>query len=617
MLRMRKLLVILAGMLATLVFASPASAANCYYANAQGSTGPANWQTYCWLDFSSYNNTAARSAAGQNLSYTLPDGTLMTFNLKVSGAAMAQAASPSWTGAAVGNTAFLGIAGRPILYQTAAGTTTITFSNITLTPPSNGSITNFMFVAGDGESSNDGESLRFQTNGGAWQMLDQVGPITGSNYPTYTGIGTTTFTETGVAGTVGAYVVGSTNPTQVSTRLVGGGLQGAMFAIRFASIRLDTQIVGARANPADQFVFSVDDTSTGATFASGTTTGTGLGPFPAAALSSTAALPLTLRINTASGSANALSHYQTLLNCTNASTSSTPMPANIATAEYNFGSLQFGDTVSCRYTATPFPHLALSKALAPTGRQFAGDQFVMTIAQGGTVVASTTTAGTGNTISAGSTPQYQAIPGTAYSMSEASAGTTLLEQYSSAMACTNAASGSATVLPTASGGIVTPQMGDIISCVITNTRRAPNARLETTKISSVLSDPVSGANNPKAIPGASVIYTIAVHNSGPSPVDSDSVFIVDLLPAQIMVGAGSSPSFTQGSPSSGLTFNPALDVRYSDATSPPASFAACTYVPVIAFDPAIRYICINPKGTLAGSTGVPPGFAISFQSQIR
>lgn len=41
-----------------------ARAANCHVATAQGATGPANWQTYCWLDFT---GTSARSAADERL----------------------------------------------------------------------------------------------------------------------------------------------------------------------------------------------------------------------------------------------------------------------------------------------------------------------------------------------------------------------------------------------------------------------------------------------------------------------------------------------------------------------------------------------------------------------
>lgn len=614
---LKKLFAALAALFAALCAASPAMAANCYYATAQGATGPADWQTYCWLDFTGYSETTARSASGQNFSFTLSDGTVMSFNLKVSGAAMTAATSPSWSGSAVGNTAFLGIAGRPIMYQTAAGTTTIAISSIALTPPAAGTISAYMFVAADGESSNEGESLRFQTNGGNWQELDRAGPISGSTYPTTSGTGTNSFTETGAAGTVGAYIMGSTSPTSVTTTLVGGGLQGAMFAVRFASIRLNTQISGARANPADQFTFSVNTTGTGSTLATGTSSGTGLGPFTSAALSSSAAIPLTLNQTMAAGSVNSLSHYRSALTCTNTATgSSTPLPTNVVTTAYNFGSLQFGDAVQCTFTETPYPHLTLTKALAASGRQFSGDQFTLTIAQGATVVGTTTTTGSGATVSNGSTPQVQLSAGTAYSLSEAAAGTTTLGQYTATMNCTNAAA-SSTPLPTSPGGSVTLQMGDVIACVITNTKRGSNATLAIAKSSTLVSDPVNGTTNPKAIPGAVVRYSFTVQNSGPTATDSNSVFIVDSLPAQISVGTAASPVFTQGSPTSALTFSAASDIRYSNAATAPASFAACTYSPVTTYDPAVRYVCLRPQGSMAGSTGTPTSFTLSIEGRIN
>ena len=160
-------------------------------------------------------------------------------------------------------------------------------------------------------------------------------------------------------------------------------------------------------------------------------------------------------------------------------------------------------------------------------------------------------------------------------------------------------------------------MGDVITCVITNTRRPANAVLEVTKQSFVLNDPVNGSTNPKAIPGATVVYSITVRNSGPSAVDANTVFIVDALPNQMLVGSAATPSFTEGAPASGLSFTPSTDIRFSSAASPPTSFGGCTYTPTSAYDPSVRFVCINPKGIMAGSTGVPPSFTISFQSQIK
>jgi uncharacterized repeat protein (TIGR01451 family) len=608
----------LLAILGCLFFAPAAMAASCSIATSQGTTGPSSWQTYCWIDFSTYNDTTARSGSGQNMSLTLQDGTVMSFNLKVSGTSLNAVATPSWSGAAIGNTAFIGVAGAPVLYQTGTGTSTITMSNIVLTPPAGASGgTQYMVVAADGESTNDGETLSFQTNGGNWTLLDQAGPTSGSIYPTASGTGTKTFTETGVAGTVGAYIVGSATPTTVTTTLVAGGLEGAMFAVRYASIRLNTVITGGRIATTDQFAFSINSTATGAALAAGASSGTGLGPFTAAALSTAAAVPVTLNQTMASGSTNAISHYRSSLTCTNSVSSSTPMPSGVITSSYSFGSLAYGDVVQCTYTEIAFPHLTLKKVLAASGRQFTGDQFVLSITQGATTVATTTTTGTGATITNGSTAQTQVTAGTVYTLDEDGAPATEIDQYTGTMACTNSYGASTTTLPTSPGGTITPALGDLVTCTITNTKLAANALLTITKTDVLVSDPVNGTTNPKYIPGAIVRYTFTVTNTGPSTVTNNSVWLIDALPNQLLVGTAASPIFTQGSPTSGLTFTASTDIKYSNATTAPTSFAACTYTPVSAYDPAVNYVCLNPKGTMAKSTGTPPGFTLSIQAQVN
>ena len=173
-----------------------------------------------------------------------------------------------------------------------------------------------------------------------------------------------------------------------------------------------------------------------------------------------------------------------------------------------------------------------------------------------------------------------------------------------------------TALPAVVGGSVTLAMGDVVTCMITNTRVAANARLTIAKDAVPLSDPVNGTTNPKVIPGAVVRYTFTVSNTGPTAVDTDTVWLIDTLPAPLAVGTAASPVFTQRPPPRGLTFFAATDLRFSDATAAPTSFAACTYTPVAAFDPAVRHVCLNPKGAMAGSVGTPPGFTLSIQAQV-
>ena len=103
------------------------------------------------------------------------------------------------------------------------------------------------------------------------------------------------------------------------------------------------------------------------------------------------------------------------------------------------------------------------------------------------------------------------------------------------------------------------------------------------------------------------------------------MFLIDPLPAQLTFfngdadgnGSGTTPViFTNNA--SGLTFNYATDVRYSNAAIAPTSFAACTYTPTAGYDANVRHICINPKGTMLGQTSAAtPGFTVNFRAQIK
>lgn len=594
-----------------------AQAQSCAPATTQG-TAPQGWETYCWLDFSTYNDATARSSAGQNFSFNLNDGSTLSFNLKVTpttATAFSAIAAPSWTGAAVGNTAFLGIPGRPVLYTASAGAKSISFSGITITPPPGApAVTAYSFVAADAESTNNGENLQFVTNGSGWQILDQVNPISGSTYPSISGTGTSTFTETGVAGTVGGYIVGSNSPTTVTTNMLAGGLQGAMFAVRFASIRLRKTITGARVNAADQFTFRVSATSSGTTLASGTTTGTGNGPFSATPLSLASGIGLTLSETMASGSVSTLAKYESRLTCTNTTTSSTtPLPNNLQTTSYNFGALQFGDAVICVFNNAAYPHIRISKALGTGGRRFNTDQFTVRLNQGTTVLSSATTTGTGTTVTGGNTGLVQVTPGTTYTLDEIMAGPGSLTQYTSALACTNATNGVTTTFPTTVPGNITPVLGDIISCVITNTRLSGNATLVVAKTSTVLSDGVSAAN-PKSVPGAIVRYTITVQNTGNLSVDANSIVIVDSFPPNFTLDASTPFTFTEGSRPSNLNaFNQGTMVTYSNTGSAPFTAPLGS-----GYNAAIRAFRYAPTGTMQGANSSgPSSFSISFVGRLN
>ena len=128
------------------------------------------------------------------------------------------------------------------------------------------------------------------------------------------------------------------------------------------------------------------------------------------------------------------------------------------------------------------------------------------------------------------------------------------------------------------------------------------------------------------LPGNDVIYTIAVLNTGTAATDADSVFVLDSLPAQVEIYVGdfdaagpatATSLFTQQN-GAALNFTHANDVRFSNQIAVPATFASCTYAPTVTntYDPAIRHICINPKGALASGSPAP-GFTLQFRARIK
>lgn len=602
-----------------MLWSPAAQAQNCGQAASQGNA-PNSWETYCWLNLANYNDATARTAAGQNLSFTLPDGSVLTLNARVTGTSTAYNAvtAPSWSGSAIGNTAFIGIPGRPVLYTASAGTRTITLSNITVTPPVGASATIYSFVVADAESSNENESLRMSTNGGAWQLLDSVSPISGSNFPPIAGVGTSNVDITGRSGTVGAYILGSNSPTTVTVETRAGGLQGVMFAIRFATIRLQGTIAGSRISGADQFTYQIASTPTGATVASGNSSGSGSGPFSTPALNMAAGLPLTLRLGMAPGSASPLSAYAATLTCVNTTGATRAgLPNNLATTNVNIGQLQFGEFLVCTFTTGAEPRLRVRKAMG-SSRRFTGDQFTVRIMDGEAEIASSTTSGSSSSISSGTgdTGLVQLVSGQTYQVDEIAAGTANLGNYNATIACSNAASGSGTTLPTTIGGSITLQPGDTITCTITNSRRSI-AVLVVEKSSEVISDPVNGTVNPKLIPGAIVEYSITVRNVGTGRPDTASITILDIMPPQMAFATGTPVTFINGSPSSGLSaFNAATMVSFSANAGGAGPF---TYTPNGPFDADVRGIRIAPAGRMnAASSGTSqPSFTIRFRARVE
>jgi uncharacterized repeat protein (TIGR01451 family) len=149
----------------------------------------------------------------------------------------------------------------------------------------------------------------------------------------------------------------------------------------------------------------------------------------------------------------------------------------------------------------------------------------------------------------------------------------------------------------------------------------PLPTLQVSKISEIISDPVNNTTNPKRIPGSTIRYTITVTNTGPGTVDASTLVMTDAVPANtilcVAAACGGVVGFIDGSPASGLSFNYASNVTYSNTAGggPPYSY---TPVPdANGFDAAITGVRIAPTGSLAAAGGGNPGFSIRFYVKVN
>lgn len=140
------------------------------------------------------------------------------------------------------------------------------------------------------------------------------------------------------------------------------------------------------------------------------------------------------------------------------------------------------------------------------------------------------------------------------------------------------------------------------------------------KTSSVITDGVSGAN-PKSLPGAIVEYRITVFNEGTSPIDANTITVEDILPATVstFVSTGSGPpvTFIDGPNPSGLTFNYASDVSWSNQTGGGGPYSYTTTPDVAGYDGSVTGIRVRPSGTMvAGSVSSPSSFTIVVRARV-
>jgi uncharacterized repeat protein (TIGR01451 family) len=150
-----------------------------------------------------------------------------------------------------------------------------------------------------------------------------------------------------------------------------------------------------------------------------------------------------------------------------------------------------------------------------------------------------------------------------------------------------------------------------------------------TKSAMAYSDPVNGIINPKAIPGAEIFYTLQVTNQGSGAVDSDTVVVVDPIPANTEMyvddldGSGSGPVvFVDGTTPSGLTYTfTSLSSLTDDLDFSDDGGSTYTYIPApdgAGYDSSVSTIRINPKGVFnAAGVSSNPIFEIRFRVRVK
>ncbi len=147
----------------------------------------------------------------------------------------------------------------------------------------------------------------------------------------------------------------------------------------------------------------------------------------------------------------------------------------------------------------------------------------------------------------------------------------------------------------------------------------PRPSLTILKISRVISDPVS-STNPKRIPQAVVEYEIQATNSGPGPVDANTLEITDSIPADAVMYVGTSlgdpVAFANGATPSGLTYNYPAHVTYS-TVGPAGPWNHTASPDANGYDPLIRGVRIRPAGAMNGAAGGNPSFTIRFRVRIN
>ena len=353
-----------------LTASEPAHAATgCSYANTTPDNG-AHAATICWFDFAGFNQTLARTPAGQPMSVVLDGGYTATFNVKLTNVAgtvpltVAARATPLETRFAFGTNAYRGVLNQPALYsQPGAGTkgAVVTFDDIEVVDSTGSAVTGFSFVAADVEDNVAGESFVWRSDK-AIREIERLAPAGSWGCKAPVGLGTTEVscagTGAGGSSTAGgkstALIVAADTPTTFSTQWITFAQSGIAIGIQTAKITLNKTLVDR--------VYGADDVTVRINSPEGSVLGSAAtGASTSATTGAITVLPRTDgavftldEIATPSSGTN-LAVYERDWTCTNTTAGSTTVLPTGDTTSVGIAPA-VGDNITCTVTNTGLPH---------------------------------------------------------------------------------------------------------------------------------------------------------------------------------------------------------------------------------------------------------------------
>ena len=184
------------------------------------------------LRFDHYNDAIAAQSGGQNHTWILKNGNILSMNIKRTAGGFTSVTAPTWSGAAFGQSGYSGLSGKTVLYTNSGGYSKLSFSNIVMKDSLGRPISNFTLIGIDGESTDGAERDTLTSNGSTWFDYDTITPPGIGSVPSETGIGTGMLIWAGT-GPVNARsrLVSTNNPSNFTFSTVAGGLQGFAMGI--------------------------------------------------------------------------------------------------------------------------------------------------------------------------------------------------------------------------------------------------------------------------------------------------------------------------------------------------------------------------------------------------